>query len=317
MSITPLLQDLSLSRSTIDRCAHLRKDSEAVAHSLTLSTTRVVPIFRATAPVNQQGALCFVSPAELREWVEPGNFFFLGRDEEGDYFCAPVTQEYVDHHAPDSWRHLRSVGAALTARDAGLLVAAVALTNWHDTHTRCPRCGEKTYVSESGWTRTCPRDASVHFPRTDPAVIMLVTDHVDRALLAQQVRWQPGWMSVLAGFVESGESAEAAVVREVFEEVGVQVDPRSLQYWGSQPWPFPNSLMLGYHVHAAPPEQQSGLIELSVDGDEIAHAQWFSRTELIAASGSGEIHLPPPVSIAHRLITTWLGEPLPRESAFR
>ncbi len=242
---------------------------------------------------------------------------FLGCELGAWYFCAFVDQDFVDQHDPESWRHLRVIGASLSARDAGLMVAGVALANWHETHTFCARCGVHTSITDAGWTRTCPADKSVHFPRTDPAVIMLITDHQDRALFARQVRWQPGWLSVLAGFVEAGESAEAAVVREIAEEAGVEVDPHSVQYLGSQPWPFPNSLMLGYQARVSSKYSPDVRIDLTVDGEEIAHAQWLSREELLEASRSGEIHLPPPVSIAHRLIVNWLGEPLPRESAFR
>jgi len=152
----------------------------------------------------------------------------------------------------------------------------------------------------------CSVDDSSHFPRTDPAVIVLVRDDDDRALLGRQVRWEPTWFSTLAGFVEAGESAEAAVRREVEEESGVRIGtrPEDLQYLGSQPWPFPASLMLGYHAFAADPS-------IHVDGEEIAEARWLSRAELAQACATGEVSLPPAVSIARKLIERWYGESLP------
>lgn len=314
MSSLPLLQDLALARCTIDRSAHLRKDREAIDRAWKDSSTRVVPVHRGSAPTIGDVELRYFSTSEIDEALPVA---FLGCESGVWYFCAFVEQDFVEQHDPESWRNLRIVGASLNARDAGLLVAGVALANWHGTHTRCPRCGEHTSVTDAGWTRTCPSDNSVHFPRTDPAVIMLITDHEDRVLLARQVHWQDGWLSILAGFVEAGESAEVAVVRETAEESGVEVDPQSIQYWGSQPWPFPNSLMLGYQARVSTHYSSEKLVDLFVDGNEIVHAQWFSRKELVEASVKGEVHLPPPVSIAHRLIVNWLGEPLPRESAFR
>jgi NAD+ diphosphatase len=179
----------------------------------------------------------------------------------------------------------------------------VALANWHATHTHCPRCGTPTVTVAAGHAQRCPADGSEHFPRIDPAVIMLVTDPDDRCLLARNRRWPERRVSILAGFVEPGESAEQAVAREVGEETGITV--AQVRYAGSQPWPMPQSLMLGFRASAA------GDLELRVDDDEIAEAHWFSRDELRSALASREILLPPPVSIAHRLIESWYGEELP------
>jgi NTP pyrophosphohydrolases containing a Zn-finger, probably nucleic-acid-binding len=186
------------------------------------------------------------------------------------------------------------------------MVTAVALDNWSRTHRHCPRCGGALTWREAGWSRRCDADEVSHFPRTDPAVIVLVRDEQDRALLGRQGRWEPTWYSTLAGFVEAGESAEAAVRREVAEESGVRIGAAAsdIQYLGSQPWPFPASLMLGYHAFAEDPK-------IDVDGEEIVHARWFSREELAAACESGEISLPPQVSIARKLIERWFGAPLP------
>ncbi|HEX3389155.1 MAG TPA: NAD(+) diphosphatase [Streptosporangiaceae bacterium] len=198
---------------------------------------------------------------------------------------------------------LREAAALLNDRDAGLFTHAVALANWHATHTHCPRCGSPTVTVAAGHAQRCPVDGSEHFPRIDPAVIMLVTDPDDRCLLARNRRWPERRVSILAGFVEPGESAEQAVAREVGEETGITV--ARVRYAGSQPWPMPQSLMLGFRASA------TGDLELRVDDDEISEAYWFSRDELRSALASREILLPPPVSIAHRLIESWYGEELP------
>jgi NADH pyrophosphatase NudC (nudix superfamily) len=198
---------------------------------------------------------------------------------------------------------LREAAALLNDRDAGLFTHAVALANWHATHTHCPRCGTPTVTVAAGHAQRCPADGSEHFPRIDPAVIMLVTDPDDRCLLARNRRWPERRVSILAGFVEPGESAEQAVAREVQEETGIAV--ARVRYAGSQPWPMPQSLMLGFRAAA------SGGLELRVDDDEIAEAHWYSREELRLALAAQEILLPPPVSIAHRLIQSWYGEELP------
>lgn len=189
---------------------------------------------------------------------------------------------------------LREVGADLPAEEAQLLVTAVALANWHRTHPRCPRCGAPTLVSAAGFSRRCPDDGSVHFPRTDPAVIVLVTDGVDRCLLGRRVGWPAERYSTLAGFVEAGESAEAAVAREILEEAGVTVS--DVRYGASQPWPFPASLMLGFTARADP-----GAPVASRD-EELADVAWFHRD----AFSDGSVVIPPRVSIANALITGWL-----------
>ena len=202
---------------------------------------------------------------------------------------------------------LRQVGALLGDRDAGLLTHAVALANWHAAHPHCPRCGARTRLATAGHTRVCPRDGSEHFPRVDPAVIMLVLDSAGRCLLARNRNWPQKRVSILAGFVEPGESVEQAVAREVREEVGISVG--EFRYLGSQPWPLPQSLMLGYSAQAI--DDGRGDQQIRVDDDEIVEARWYGREDLRAAIESGEILLPPPVSIAHRIIEAWYGAPLP------
>jgi NAD+ diphosphatase len=188
-------------------------------------------------------------------------------------------------------RTLRDVGAVLGDRDAGLLTHAVGLANWHAAHPRCSRCGAATDVARGGSVRRCPEDGSEHFPRTDPAVIVLVSDG-KRALLGRQAVWPAGRYSTLAGFVEPGESAEQAVVREVLEETDVLV--RDVRYVASQPWPFPASLMLGYTATCDP-----DAVAEARDG-ELEDVRWFAPSDITASV------LPPPVSIAHLLITDWV-----------
>jgi NAD+ diphosphatase len=198
---------------------------------------------------------------------------------------------------------LREAASLLSDRDAGLLTHAVALANWHAVHTHCPRCGALTQPIAAGNAQRCPNDGSEHFPRIDPAVIMLVTDPDDRCLLARNRRWPERRVSILAGFVEPGESAEQAVTREVKEETAISAG--RVRYVGSQPWPMPQSLMLGFRAEA------TGDLDVQVDDEEIAEAHWYSRDELRAALAAEEVLLPPPVSIAHRLIESWYGEELP------
>lgn len=236
---------------------------------------------------------------------ETDSAVFLGVDGAGVSLCALV----VPHDDPvvpaaASWAGMRGVGARLSPSEWGMVGEALALVNWHRTHPRCPRCGAPTESAGLGWWRVCPNDGTVHFPRTDPAVIAVVIDEDDNALLGRQVRWPTGAFSTLAGFVEAGESAEAAVEREIGEEVGLQV--ARIDYVASQPWPFPSSLMLGFSVHVdgvRPP--------FHADGEEIAEARWISRSELPALCEAREVRLPGHQSIAHHLIRGWYGDPIP------
>jgi len=245
----------------------------------------------------------FVSPGEAPD----GTRFLLGVDE-GDVVYFGVSGELGGGTVRSDGNHvkpmtLRQVGAVLSDRDAGLLTHAVALANWHDAHTHCPRCGTATVPAPAGHLTTCPADGTEHFPRLDPAVIMLVTDPDDRCLLGRNALWPKGRMSVLAGFVEPGESAEHAVAREVFEETAITVG--QIRYLGSQPWPMPRSLMLGFQAVAAAGQQ------IVTDDDEIAEARWFSRAELRASIDAGELGVAPTSSIARRLIEFWYGGDLP------
>ena len=200
---------------------------------------------------------------------------------------------------------LRLVADDLEPLERSAALTAVALDNWHAAHSHCPRCGEPTGIERAGWVRRCPADSSEHFPRTDPAIITLVIDDQERALLGRRGIWPDGWYSTLAGFVEPGETFEQAVVREVGEEAGVVVPVTGVQYRATQPWPFPSSLMIAFtaHTHAQP---------TTPDGDEIAESRWFSREEFRAGAEAGQVRIPPRISVAHHLIADWFGEEIPQ-----
>jgi NAD+ diphosphatase len=298
---------LALSRSAVDRATDRRGDAEWLARAWADPRTKVLVVHRGEALVatrDDQLELVFVPAAE----APAGTRFLLGVGADGTaYFGVsgelagePGTRSESPEAKPMA---LRQAGTLLSDRDAGLMTHAVALAYWHDSHTHCPQCGTPTVPAPAGHLTSCPKDGSEHFPRLDPAVIMLVIDQEERLLLARNALWPPGRMSVVAGFVEPGESAEHAVAREVFEETSIVVG--QVRYLGSQPWPMPRSLMLGYEARAASGQR------IAVDQEEIGEARWFSRDELRAAIDAGELGIAPSSSIARRLIEYWYGGDLP------
>lgn len=279
-----------LSRSGHDRAAERRTDAAWLASAWADGQALVItPSYE--APVSSSGALALRPTVGFAGDVER---YFLGMAGSTPVFAVRAPRDLVD----DLWSDLREIGASLNDRDAGLLTTAVALARWHDRHHCCPLDGTPTDIVNGGWVRRCPADNSEHFPRTDPAVIMLIHDGGDRCILGRQAVWPEGRYSILAGFVEPGESAEAAVAREVDEEVGLTIT--DVTYAGSQPWPFPASLMLGYTGRAV------GDLTPNLRDGELADARWFSRDEI--RSGRGPVRLPPPVSIAHRIISDWIAQ---------
>jgi NAD+ diphosphatase len=274
----------ALSRTAINRAAERRRDDAWL--DAAWSTGRLLVVDDERRATADDDGLLFVEPDDF-----DGLRFFLGVDGDGTSYWAGVGE--LPRRLGARPVTIRDVGATLSDRDAGLYVTAIALANWHATHVRCPRCGEPTEPVSAGWVRRCTTDGSEHFPRTDPAVIVLVHDGGDRCLLGRQPVWPAGRYSTLAGFVEPGESLEQAVAREVEEESGVVVD--DIVYRGSQPWPFPASLMLGFDARVVSGEAQVG-------DDELEDVRWFSRNDI----RRGNPLLPPPASIAHWLITGWL-----------
>jgi NAD+ diphosphatase len=298
------LGELALSRATVDRAVERRTDAEWLALAWADPGTRVLVVSDSRALVdlaNGHPELVWLPPSGAPD----GTRFLLGVDSGGvAYFGVSGELALPATPQPDlKALQLRQVGADLSARDAGLLTHAVALANWHDTHSHCPRCGAPTVPHPAGHLTTCPVDGTENFPRLDPAVIMLVIDPEDRLLLARNASWPTGRMSVLAGFVEPGESCEHAVAREVFEEAAIRV--AQVEYLGSQPWPMPRSLMLGFRAVAG------GGQVIRVDEEEIGEARWFTRAELLAALEAREVALAPTSSIARRLIEYWYGAQLP------
>lgn len=288
---------LPLAHAAYDRAAQHRSDEAWLADAWRRG--RVVLVSpRSSFPV-ADGRLQHRPASDAPD----GTRRFLGLVEDVPYFA--VTAE------PDgeNWQTLREFGARADDLDAGLVVAAVALEQWHQRHTHCPQCGAETVETSAGWTRNCVADDSQHFPRTDPAVIMLIHDGGDRALLGRGKQWNEGRFSTLAGFVEPGESLEAAVAREVLEEVGVAI--RDIRYLASQPWPFPASLMLGFIARL------DGDPAISLDPVEMEEAAWFTRDEVTRArdwtdggeppiEGSRLRGIPPHLSISRYLIDAWL-----------
>ena len=298
-----------LARSTLDRAAVHRTDDEWLAAAWARGQVIVVDLAKGGRALATEDRLVLLPSAEAPE----GEHWFLGLDADG----TPLWT--IDAALPEaggaSAVTLRDVGHLLDDRDAGIFTTAVALGNWHRSHQFSPRTGLPTTAVEAGWARK-DTEGNTMWPRTDPAMIVLVHDGVagpeGRCLLGHNAAWgrsADGGLrfSCLAGYVEPGESAEASVGREVGEEVGL--DLTSLRYEGSQSWPFPGSLMLGFHA-TADPEQP-----IRLDPAEIDEAHWFTRDD-IAKMIAGDYHhpdtgvpmgLPMPSSIAFYLIERWLG----------
>jgi len=300
------LHDLSLARGTLNRDGLRRRDPDLLPFLLKDPLTRVVELVGGRAQVVESGHDCALLLRSPRERDSHRLAVFLGQDSQGTAYVGVVgaadgEQDDQDAAGKAAWRTLREVGVLLSDRDAGLFVTVLGLANWHASHTHCPMCGATTEPDQAGWIRRCTRDGSEHYPRTDPAVIMAVTDPADRLLLARSPHWPLGRLSVLAGFVEPGESLEAAVAREVFEEVGLVVG--QVRYLGNQPWPFPSSLMVGFTARAVD-------VALHLDEEEIVQAVWVSREDLREMVLAGTFVLSPSVSIARRMIERWYGGPI-------
>ncbi len=289
----------------LDRAAPRRKDGAWVASLVEHSESRFVVLWRGRSLVL------------TGEDASP-RAAFLARAEMGAVDCEPVLLGLVEKRAVfavDLSRHeepfsalafdgraeftdLRRVGPLLPRAEGSLLAYARGIAYWHERHRFCGVCGAPTRSEEGGHVRRCTNaacDAS-HFPRTDPAVIMLVHDG-DRCLLGRKPEWPAGMHSTLAGFVEPGESLEEAVAREVFEETGIVV--ADVTYHSSQPWPFPASLMLGFHARACS-------TAITLDPEELEHAAWYERCDLVGREDDDTLRLPRRDSIARRLVEDWL-----------
>jgi NAD+ diphosphatase len=297
-----------IDETSLDRMAEFRGDARLMSALWSAPSARALVVHSGRALLDGAG-LALLPTAE----APAGERFLLGVAAQGPVFAVHPSSVLTDDRA----RGIRSAAGRLRPDHLGLFMHAVALSAWHENNPRCPRCGSVTDVIAAGYARRCRQDGSEHHPRTDPAVIVLVTDgseaQVEQCLLGRQASWPEGRFSTLAGFVEPGETVEEAVAREVAEEVGVEV--ASVSYAGSQPWPFPASLMLAYYAVAA--EGQTSQADVTVDGEEIVEARWFSRAQLRMATEAGEVLVPPGLSVARRLIEGWMGAPISQAGTWR
>ncbi len=287
----------------LDRASTLRGDPAWVARQLRAPATRVVAAARDGVLVDTSAA-----PRLLRGPVDGDSLkgdcaepVLLGLEDGVAVFALDLDSQEASRRA--SWQDggrlvaLREAGSLLSHAEGGLAAYLVGLLNWHRTHRFCANCGAGTVVVEAGYSRRCPSCGVVHFPRTDPVVIMLV-EHDGSLLLGRRAGWPEGRYSVLAGFVSPGETLEEAVIREVREESGIEAFGPT--FVTSQPWPFPSSLMLGFQAGS------DGGEPTALDG-ELEDVRWFSPETVAAAraGAAGELQLPPPVSIARVLIERW------------
>ncbi len=283
--------------SRLDRVGAPRKDAAWVAERLRRPSTLVSVMGGGGHLVHEVDGDVRVALRRQDEAprIEDHPWVLLGL-LDGEAVVAIDAGEGASAPAGHRFEELRPLGGRLPADEAALLAQARGLLNWRRTHRFCPRCGGACRPIEAGYVMECLGCGTHQFPRTDPAVIMLVR-HGDRALLARAPRFEGRMFSTLAGFVEPGESLEEAVVREVAEECGVHVT--GVRYHSSQPWPFPASVMLGFTAETADDR-------LTIDGDEIAEAAFFTREEVRDRERQG-FSIPPRLSIARQLIEDWLG----------
>ena len=310
---------LALARGTLDRRADLRPDPELVERLRADPATRVLSLLGSRVMVDDDGGdggrvRLLLRPAHEVGDAEGRLWFYLGRAAAGIDHLAAADPGPDDDQRPEQpagadpgfdgarahtrLAGLREIGQVIDDTGAGLATSAVALSNWHATHTRCPRCGAPTEPEQGGWVRRCTADGTEHYPRTDPAVIVSVTDADDRLLLGRNPGWPEGRFSTLAGFVEPGESIEEACAREVQEEAGLRA--LRVTYHASQPWPFPSSLMFGLFVEV----EGEGI----ADGVELEEVRWLTRDEARAMLDGRHPDLLAPnrYAIAHVLLTAWV-----------
>lgn len=294
-----------LSTHRLDRLAHRRSDDTWLAAALGSAETLAVVTWQGKVAVMGSAAAVLGAPEGLA--ITEREPILLGSVDDVVHIAIDLShlpQAAVEAALPADamLAMLRDVSPLLGADGGNMLAMASALMTWHGNHRHCGRCGATTVVRAAGHERHCEACGYTNFPRTDPAVIMLAVDG-DRCVLGRQKIWPQGMYSTLAGFVEPGESLEDAVAREVLEEVGLTVAPTSVRYHSSQPWPFPQSIMLGFHV-----DVPDGGNIVPQEG-EIEDARWFTKDEIADARTMGRRGfpmIPPPVTIARALIDAWL-----------
>jgi NAD+ diphosphatase len=283
---------LPLAVAEVDRSAHLRSDE---AYIKSAWPNALVLQFVSEKFVSYSNQLTFVKGASLGEYDSQIDYF-LGVQDGENFFLRHLNDETLT----SEFKSLRAIGSFLSPRDIGLAVHAQGLANWHSKHPRCSLCGGPTVVVLAGAVRRCPADQSEHYPRTDGAIIVLIKDDKDQVLLGRQKVWPKHRFSTFAGFVEPGESFEHCVIREVREEAGVELT--KINYLGSQPWPFPASLMIAFEAVTNTPELARA------DGDEIEEIRWFSREDMKAAIADKSLILPLEISVARQMINAWYGD---------
>ena len=283
---------LPLAAAEVDRSAHLRSDEAYLQSSW---PNALVLQFSSERFATQSNQLAFVKGASLGEYDSQSDYFLGVKDGE-NFFLRHLN----DETSKSEFKSLRAIGSFLSPRDIGLAVHAQGLANWHSKHPRCSLCGGPTVVVLAGAVRRCPTDQSEHYPRTDSAIIVLIKNDKDQILLGRQKVWPKYRFSTFAGFVEPGESFEHCVIREVREEAGVELT--KINYLGSQPWPFPASLMIAFEAITNTPELARP------DGDEIEEIRWFSREDMKSAILDKSLILPFEISVARQMINAWYGD---------
>jgi len=281
----------------LDRSAHLRQDAGWIENALADPKSRAIPVWNSRNLVegDKSARAAFIELRDIPTESRNGEaLILLGHVGDAHFFAYEIESDTAPVITADArFEDLRWIASRLPQEEAGLLAYAGAMITWRRRHRFCGHCGSKTRSAKGGHLLICgnPSCGIEHFPRLDPAIIVLVSDG-DRALLGRQATWPTGRYSTIAGFVEPGESLEDAVAREVAEETGVDVG--QIQYFSSQPWPFPSSLMLGFTAQAL-------TRDIFLNDQELEHARWFSRADLAA----GALRLPPSPSISYRLIEYW------------
>lgn len=304
---------LPLAKQVLDRSAQLRSDVDALA-KLEGSGNFYHFIAGSWLVDGEKIASLSFQESSKVDIEREGERFFLGRDSYGRGHFLIHNLEPVDPKSIEGFtlENLRSKVALFSPLHIGVAMHGQGLALWHASHRFCSRCGKETRSILGGSVRSC-EDGHQHHPRTDPAIITLIKDRSDRILLGHQATWPEGRFSTIAGFVEPGESFEAALHREVLEEAGITIS--DFEYLGSQPWPFPSSVMIAFEAITDQPEL------VRPDGEEITEVTWFDRDSLLAASRDGTLLLPPPISVARAMIDRWYesgsGEPLPGKDTWR
>ena len=296
------------SGNPVDRGETVRRDDEWLAGKAKDSTSKFLPLRDLNVLVTDNGAdgLGWVGVADLERLGVDVSPVFLGLLDDTAHFTVDISGQdkaVAELSDGNGFRFVdaRSVTEILSGPDSGIVAQARAQINWHNVNGFCSICGGETLMIRGGQVRKCSKCEKENYPRTDPVIIVVVSDG-DRCLLGQSRRGRLNRIntfSALAGFVDQGESIEEAVAREVMEEAGIQVG--QVRYHSSQPWPFPSSLMIGCHADAA-------TTEINYDEEEMNDVRWFSRDEVSAAlQGKNDaLNVPQPIAIAHHLITAWV-----------